>query len=368
VVRLLRPIACVALVSSASACTLWLLGTDPFAEKDSDASADSDLSDVMTTDAPNSSIQPMYAGVHAIASFNDVLYANIGGVLYSCKDTDTTSCSTLNVLVPVDAGVPTPVGLSASSAGVFWVTGDGIWFAGLDGTGAHKAITDVNNPGALAADGQRLSWTTLHAGSVVINTCKVATTAGCAFDGGVSSGTSQAQLVGPDANIDNKQLAAGPSYVAWATTDKNSLFKLTSVDGGVTFSYDSQFTALQDPSDNTWVTNDGPNVFVSFQNKADGRFVVYQTSPALNVLDASPTGGRVNGVNRNYSTSASAGVIGYGARVNVVIVFPEDGAAGSTELDWDGGTGASAQSLAFAATTHFYFLLAADYSLYRFAR
>jgi hypothetical protein len=366
-VRFFRPIACAALVSSASACTILYAFGNFYPDADAAAAADAGEggADVV---APQ--LVRMTLGVGSVVAYGDTLYANVGGALEACDDDG--GCAALSPLVPAEAGVTDPPGIAANDGGVYWVQGNGVWAALLDGTSAAHVITDPNNAQVLALDGERVSWTTQNlSGNVVIHSC-MHPRSFCGFplggpkdggplldSGGFTGGGSPAQIVGPDAGVDNQYLAAGSGYVAWVNVSTTHL-ELTTISGSTT-DIDPKSTAIANASDITMVTSEGPAVFVSFHDDVHGTWAVFAVASPT-ALGSSPTG-VIGNSNQSFCLTASNGLIGYSTSKNTLdVIAPDGGSAGSIPL----GDAAAAQT--FAATTHYFFVLDKTHALYRYPR
>ena len=361
--RFFRPIACAALVSSASACTIWYLATDPYKDAGSDAQTPDSQPDIAASDASSDAppqLELIESNVGSIAAYGDTLYANIDGALWTCND--VTGCASAPI-VPADASVSFPLGIAANDGGVFWVEGNGIWCADLDGAGAALVIKDSNNPSVLALDGPRVSWTTQLDGGAVVNSCKIARK-GCNFgDSGIQTGSGgPSQLVAASANINNSKLAAAPGYVISVLDSTGpQTMTITPVDGGAPFLLDfANDSIFKKTSDKTLVANDTKNAYFSVYHKADDTFIVEQvTIPPANVNTRISQG--LSGTH-NYCLGAGAGIVGYSTATKTLITRTTDGDAGQNIP-----LGANA-AMAMTATNVWVYILDTSGALYRYPR
>jgi len=387
-VRLIRRLTAAALAVSVSACSLWFALSDPYAGLGAEGGADAkpDLDgepadgaspdggpDDSGPDVVSVSLTTVTSGVGSIAVFGDTLYANTNGQLSVCTD---AACSSLKVIVPVDASITDPPGLAVDDAGAFWVAADGIWSAWFDGTNAGLVIKDSNNPKVLAADGPRLSWTTQDdAGNTVINSCGVARSK-CSFNkatgpdggpGGASGAGNPIQIVGPGSDIDNTQLAAGHGFVLWVkSTDATMTY--SPVDGGASepinpATDDVFFSGIA--STTTLVANDGPIVVYSFFSKAGNNpYVIERSQYPTNDQGAAVTPGKIN-TNKDNCFGAANGVVAYCPTGNQMVLLDEGD--GGQVLAVPIGTVASPLD-DVVATSHWIFLLDNNHVLYRYPR
>jgi len=372
-VRAFRLLALGALAVSATACTLWFALDHPYdglgAEGGADASPDLDVQPSEGGPADASDIPPLRipSNVSALAVYGDTLYANGLGQVYVYDE----DAGTLDLLVAHDASTNEFKGIAVDDAGIFWTADDGIWFANLNGGGVPPSppISDPNNPQVLAADGPRLSWTTNSDAGIVIHSCKNARIAnGCRFatiggpspigDGGPS------ELVGADADVDPGTLGAGLGYVAWVSTQTNDV-EITSVTNNATSAIApaNDKTFNNNSSDNTWVGNDGPTIFWSFQNGTTNQLIVRRGN------GAGDTTGTVvmsmpKGAPKSFCFAATAGsAVVCPLKATAVLVDAYDASAQQTIDLGDAGT-----PIAVAATSKWLFVIDSQYALWRFAR
>lgn len=379
--RLFRPIACAALVSSASACTLWYLASDPY--KDADSSADAQGADAQADvqavdvgpDAFSTTFQFAKAGVDAITVFQDTdtLYAKVGREIYTC----TPTCSAMPVAV-ADAAAGGS-GIAVNDSGLAWTVQGGIFIADVDGGNVREPITDGNNPEIVVADGPRLSWTTMNdAGAPLINSCANPRQNGkCMFagivggpDGGAPAPKGDGgpvTLVGPDADVDPDKLAAGPTFVAWVSATEqavtftyvNNTFKAPPVPG-----MDGEYNQA---STNTHVAGEWPRVFYSYYYSPGDQ--PNQLLVRREALPTDPTGTDVyrnKNMARNYCLAAGGGVVVTGGTKTSansngsLLVVDETDATAPTQLYFDNEAGA----IACAATSQYVFVIDNAYQLH----
>ena len=374
--RAFRLLALGALALSATACTLWFALDHPYdglgAEGGTDAESDALSTDGGVPDASAPSFVPVASGVGSIAAYGDVLYANVSGELWTCDD---AGCATLQALVHVDASTPLPPGLAVDDAGVFWVTGNGIWGASLDGSGAGLVIQDDNNPRVVATDGPRVSWTTQDdAGGSVVRSCATPRKGGvaCKFlkigigdaGAGASGIGGPEELVDAAANVDNAKLAAGSGFVVWVQNPPgNEIMTYTPVDGGSWTPINPMLDqAIGKQSNTTLVANDGPAVFFSFYDGSGSNDFALERSRYP--TDTQGTELASGTPKQSNCLGAGAGVVAYcPSNKNVIVLDENDGGAVLTIPLGDAGNG-----LAVTATPTQVFYLDKNHDLWRFPR